>query len=267
MTVIVALRCAEGVVIGADSAVTLGTLGHQTVRQTYEKIEVVDGRALVAVSGPVGLAQRIVGEVQKGGAEKRFRGEPWEVMTVLRRSFAPHIEDELRAAQQAVPVIGPAAAQASALSHSIVAMPVRGEARLFQFDALGAPEEATAQLPFACVGSGQPLADPFMAFLRSIFWDEGKFPRLTDGIFATLWTVQQAIDVAPSGIAGPAQLFTLEREGSDWIAVKLADEELQEHYQAIDQAKKALRDFPRSLQVPSADVPPPPLPPEASPTG
>lgn len=259
MTLIVGVRCSEGVVIGADSAATLGALGQQTVRQDCDKIEVVRDRVLVAVSGPLGLAQRFVGEVARRWAAQKLSGESWEVMGKLRSAFAPHIEEEMRAAQAALPVIG-ATALTSAVSQTLVALPLKRQAYLFQFDQQGAPEEATVQIPFVCIGSGQRLADPFMAFIRGILWEAGKYPSLADGIFAALWTIQQAIDVAPGGLGGPVHIFTLNPQGGDWRAREIPSDELQEHYQAIDQARAALRDFRKTLQAPAEDVPQPPSP-------
>jgi hypothetical protein len=259
LTLIVGVRCGEGVVIGADSAATLGTLGQPTVRQPCDKVEVIEDRLLLAVSGPVGLAQRIAGEVGRAWATKTLRGESWEVMTLLRRAFLPHLEDEFKAAQVAQPVIGRAALE-DALSHTLLAMPVKKEPCLFQFDAQGAPEEATENLPFVCIGSGRLLADPFMAFVAGLFWQKGKFPTLPNGVFATLWTIRQAIDLAPGGLADPIQIFTLAGDGSDWKARKLDDADLQEHFEAIEQAKAALQNFRKALQPPYQEAPPPPSP-------
>ncbi len=64
MTLIVGLKCSDGIVLGADGAATLGVMGHQTARQTTKKLTILSESVVVGVSGPVGLAQRVAGEVQ-----------------------------------------------------------------------------------------------------------------------------------------------------------------------------------------------------------
>lgn len=258
MTLIVGIRCTDGVVIGADSAATLGALGQQTVQQSYTKVEVIDAKLLMGVSGPVGLAQRLEGEVASAWLKKELKGESWQVMQALRQKFLPHLKGEFEAGAMAQPVIG-VAAHSSALSYTLLAMPIKNQPYLFHFDQQGAPEEAKHDLPFMCIGSGQQLADPFLAFLKGVFWEEGKFPALADAVFATVWTISQAIDLAPGGLAHPVQVFTLRKERSDWTARKLADNDLQEHNQAITEAARALRGFRDSMrQGEDVSLPPPP---------
>lgn len=187
MTLIVGVRCQDSVVVAADSAATFGNLGQPTVAQpTDKKIEILDDRVILAVSGPVGLGQRFRGALTQlmRDHDKRLRGESWQVMTEIRSAFHPHIETEFQAATVAVPVIGNQAAANSALSASVVALATpKGGPTLFQFNAQGAPEESTAQLPFVCVGIGQILADPFIAFIKDVFWERGEFPTLPEGVF------------------------------------------------------------------------------------
>ena len=173
MTLLIGVLCEDGAVLGADSAATLGALGNSTISQPVaSNIEVIDGRALMGVSGPLGLGQRLKGEFA-ARIRKILPADSWKAMTELREIFQHHLESELRAAAAAAPVVGPQIAAASALSHSVVAVPVGGRVALFEFDQQGAPEEHTADLPFGCAGSGQPNADPFMAFMRDVFGQTG----------------------------------------------------------------------------------------------
>jgi len=241
MTLIVAVKCVDGVVMGADSAATYGALGTPTVRQpTERKIEIIDERVLIGCAGPIGLAQRLRGELEIFLKDKKSRGKPYQVMTDMRRAFASHINDELDAAGRAQRVIG-SAAQSSALGFSLVAMVPDGTPTLFTFDQQGAPEEASDQLPFVTIGSGQASADPFIAFLRGIFWEPGKLPTRAEGQFAVVWTLRQCIETTPGGIAEPIHLFELAGDGQKFVARHVEDAELQEHIQAVDDAKEVLR--------------------------
>ena len=64
LTLIVGIKCTDGVVLGADGAATLGVMGTPTVRQAVKKLTIIDRQVVVGVSGPVGLAQRFTNEVE-----------------------------------------------------------------------------------------------------------------------------------------------------------------------------------------------------------
>ena len=255
MTLLVGVLCSDGVIIGADSAFTMGVLGQQTVSQSALKIEVVEGRALIATSGPVGLGQRLAGTFGDVLRENRIPTslKSYKAMGVLREAFREPIESELKAAAIAQGVIG-SAAFSSALSATLLAMSVNGRPALYQFDQQGAPEEATAKIPFVCLGSGQTIADPFMAFLRGIFWEPDTLPTINEGLFAPVWTLSQAIDVSPGGLGRPIRVFTLCQEGPRCEARQVEDSELEELKQAVDGARDSLKHY-RTVD-PNVQAPP-----------
>ena len=56
MTILVGIRCHDGVVIGSDSATTnFDMAGNSTTYGTAEKIDIVDEEVLVAHAGSIGL--------------------------------------------------------------------------------------------------------------------------------------------------------------------------------------------------------------------
>ncbi len=263
MTLIVGVKCSDGVVVGADGAATLGAMGQQTIRQNARKLNILSNRIIVGVSGPVGLGQRINGRISDLFSQNKLSGKnSVDGMTIIRQAIWPDIYGELQAATAAKDLIGQVALL-SALSHSVVAMPLDRKFGLFQFDQQGAPEEATDDLPFVSIGSGQPTADPFLAFIRKVFWPN-SLPTLEMGIFSTLWTLRHAIETNPGGVADPKQIMVLERQGKDFNAHELASEELEEHDEAITAAESVLGDF-RSLTGGKSSPTPATAPPEPPP--
>lgn len=249
MTLIVGILCSNGVVIGADSAATMGSLGNRTVIQPTKKLEIVSERMILGVSGAVGLGQRFASEITTAYGERQFvNTQPIDAMNIISERFRKHIYAEFEAARNASAVVGNGIASSPAITTSVVAMTISDKAELFQFDHQGAPEKATQGLPFISVGSGQPIADPFLCFLRKIFWSDAE-PNLNDGIFATYWTLMHAIEVNPGGVAGPIHIATLSKErtgrgsNTDWIARELTPEELQEHDEAMKAAQNKLAHF------------------------
>jgi hypothetical protein len=259
MTLLVGVLAEGGVIIGADSAATMGAAGLQTIRQaTATKVEVVRGQALVAVSGPVGLGQRLTAAVEEYvRTVQRANDPPVRVMTELRQRFAPIINSEWEAAAQAQPVLGRGVVLPSVMSHSLVALCAAGVPTLIQFDQQGAPEHATSALPFVCAGSGMANADPLMGFFRDVFLPTGQLPTLADATFVAVWTLLEAIELAPAYVSGPIHFYVLEPGNGGCVARELAPEELEEHKQMCHDA----RDHLASFRTQPVAAPPPPEPP------
>jgi hypothetical protein len=223
------------------------------------KIDTCDGRALIAVSGPVGLGQRFGGVFKAILDDGTLTSPSWEAMTKISAAFRPHIEAEIGPARAMAQLIGQEAYN-SVLSHSVVAMCLDGAAHVFQFDQQAAPEEASASLPFVTIGSGQQLGDAFMAFFSDVLWTHGKLPSIGQGVLATLWTLEESIRVSPAGLQAPSRIWVLEASASSCNSRELEKSDLDEHYQAIEELKAALRGYKHKLPVPDSAPPKPPPP-------
>jgi 20S proteasome alpha/beta subunit len=257
MTLIIGIQCEDGIVLGADGAATLGTsLGVRTVRQSVKKLTKIGECVAIGTSGPVGLGQRFGAALQKLWDDKKLSGKsPNEVMTILQKEFWQFAELEFRAVQVTGPILGQAALE-SAISCTIVVMPIAREARLIQFNHQCSPELASHDLPFVAIGSGQPLGDMFLAFLRRIFWKDHR-PKVTEGVLATVWALTQAIKTNTGGVSDPIQVMTLEKVNGDWKVEELAEDDLSEHYQAIKDAERTLTDYRTYLNPEKPGTPPP----------
>ena len=249
MTLIVGIKCKDSIVLGADGAATLTSFTEGTVIQKVRKLDIILDCIVFGSSGPIGLGQRYRGEIESIWKSRRLVNKlPHEVMDILRRELWKYAEVEWKCAETCRPVIGGAAAMA-AMCLAIVAIPISGFPHLFQFNHQCSPEEATTDLPFVSIGSGQKIADPFLAFIRHIFWSD-KPPNLSEGVFATLWTLAHAIRTNPAGVADPIQIVTLSKNGKskEFQAHELSRDELQEHGVAIKMAEDSLKNFRNSLK-------------------
>src|SRR5258708_11048106 len=172
MTLIIGIKCSDGIVMGADGAATFGSLGQQTIRQETKKLDIIENRVIVGTSGPIGLGQRIKSEIQAlwtDGRQNLGAQKPAEAMRIVREAlWQKHLNLEMQVAQVTAGVIGQQLALQIALSQTVVCLPLNGVSRLIQFDHQGPPEEAMITLPFVAIGSGQSIADPFLAFLRRL---------------------------------------------------------------------------------------------------
>jgi 20S proteasome alpha/beta subunit len=83
MTVLVGVRCTDGVVVGADSAATSAAGNMHLLKLAADKIVLVGGRVIVAGTGQIGLGQRFAEVVKQAHDQKVFQNSTVEVAKVL----------------------------------------------------------------------------------------------------------------------------------------------------------------------------------------
>lgn len=240
MTLIVGIRCSDGIVMASDSAATMSTGNLPTIgQQEMIKIYKLGEAMLAGFTGAVGMGQLVCGALDTAWKEGVFKElkTPEDAM----RAVAKIILNELVPFLQSAKLTHPLGLNvSSSLCKSLVAMPVKKKGCLFSFDYNGAPEKATAYLPFVAVGSGQPIADPFLAFIKRLLWKE-KEPSLAEGRLAAVWTIEHVKQTNPGGVAGTTQLATLASDTEVGKAVCFYDaDHIQEHLEQVQSAETAL---------------------------
>lgn len=248
MTLIIGIKCKDGIVMGSDGAATLGTMGQTTIVQPVRKLETISNAIVLGVSGPIGIGQIFKGVIKKLWEEDKFHGkkESYEAMEFLSKSLWEHLKPEFQKASIAKSVIGNIALM-STICSILIAIPISKKLCLFQFNQQCSPEEATDNLPFVSIGSGQKIADPFLAFLRRIFWPN-ELPSLEDGILTALWTLEHAIRTHPGGVSDPKQIVTIKKENNKYKTYEFQEKELEEHLEEIYDIEKYLSEYPSKLK-------------------
>ena len=249
MTLIVGAVCSEGIAIGADSGATfvpgnVGGIGNGqgTAMQPTSKLHVVDAKLVMGVSGAMGLGQKYLDRVEellKAGQLSQNQDSLATVQRKIEEALWKDTSVEIARANQVYgPTLGVNAVQ-TVSTHSLIALSVgRGKKPcLLQCDFQGKTEASNPDLPFVAVGSGQPIADPFLSFLRRIFWKKGEL-SLRDGIFAIAWTLDHAIKESPGGLSEPIEVAILDGKG----ARLLEQEELDYHRLSVDEFEQAMQD-------------------------
>lgn len=267
MTLIVGVKCSDGLVLGADSTATYVTpLGQPTIRQeTSAKLHIatdVSGRLVVAVSGPIALSQSYSDEVDHYVRSHNNR-VTWktvqEAKTELTKMFWKHAGPTYERAGIVARVIGQAAV--NECNHQAAAMFALGDgSHLIQFTGHCNAEEVTVDLPFVSLGSGQVSADPFLAFIRRIFWPTG-LPSLLDGKLATIWTLDEVIKHTPGGIGGNVRVAVLAKDPQgEGKCSELSIEEIDDHRQVLSRMEGKMREV---ITLPTTGVETIPEPPSA----
>lgn len=259
MTVVIGILAENGVVIGTDGAATLmQPASARTIEQPTRKIDIVlDGAVIVAGTGEVGLHQRFVDTVRSGLAQRLHGQDAREPLRLVEETSKEAIErfDSTHALKTHSNSTG---TRHWADYGALVAFWADGKPHLceFQVGCLQPELKKRDSVWFVSIGSGQPIADPFLAFLRRVFCPQG-LPQLACARMMTCWTLIHAIDVNPGGINEPLQIAVLEgpskdRGGSRTPTARMLDEgDIQEHRDLVAEAERHLADF-RKEQAGSA---------------
>ena len=130
---------------------------------------------------------------------------------------------------------------------ALIAMPCQGQPLLIEFPASGfQPEVKTDDLWYASMGSGQLVADPLLGFIRTTFWEDNSPPPIQEGVFAATMVLKLGCDMAPVAVSGPIRIAILgadSEKNGQLSARRLAEEELAEHQQSVEDAIEHLRGY------------------------
>jgi ATP-dependent protease HslVU (ClpYQ) peptidase subunit len=233
MTILVGIRCTDGIVIGADSSATFVGVQNSTIEQpTNKKISVIYDQFIVAGTGAVGHHQRFSALVTELYDKKTFSGKSdLEIAKILSSELIKELSSTHSPADQYSALV------AYPAKHQPVLIELAGGRSQFQ------PElKELDGLWFASMGSGQQIADPFLALFRQVFWSGGP-PDVTGGIFTALWALKHACDVNPGGIKEPIHIAVLRQVDGELAAKKLNDQELAEHTNMVEEATRHFAAF------------------------
>ncbi|HUT24798.1 MAG TPA: hypothetical protein VM492_10685 [Sumerlaeia bacterium] len=246
MTVLVGLYCTDGVVVGSDGSTTfLGAGNTRTIEQPSKKIHLIGESIILASTGSIGLNQRFTEAVGKAWENKHF----WDLSAIdFGKKLSAIGINDFAETQTPKGDFG-----------CLVAFPAMGKAHLCELAVTDfQPELKNEKIWYCSMGSGQAIADPFLGFMRRIFWTEGP-PKLSEGVFAVVWTLSHTIDVNPGSINEPIQVAVLEHARGRLCARPVPDGELDEHRSAVGEAEESLRKWRDAIQESKpAELPRPP---------
>ena len=250
MTILVGVLCEDGVIIGADSSSTFGIGQFRTVEQPCKKIFVLNGSVIVAGTGHVGLNQRFCKIVEDCFRDSSFlKQHPIEKAKILTIKGKADFQS----------TGAPFAGQYGAL----LAFAQNSKLYLVEFATDTFQPEFKETIWFVSMGSGQPIADPFLGLMRRTFSSKGP-PKTPTGLFITTWTLHHTCEVNPGGIKEPIDLATLVLSDGKEIAKVLEKEMVEEHWENVQSAYDYLAAFSKEQQPEKSNgyihsIPEPPL--------
>lgn len=250
MTVLVGVLCSDGVVIGSDSIATSAAGVHPLLNiQSNSKIEIFESSVIVAATGAVGLSQRLSYHVELAVQGGVFRN--------LNRNDASG-NVSTRFLQDCAKTLVQHNSQHGIQFGALLAAVVKGKPCLIEYDGVGfQPEAKEGNLFFVSMGSGQILADPFLAFVKRVLWNNA-LPTVEDAKFGVYWVLEHTIKLAPGGVGRPIRMASLSQVNGKWVAAKLESDAGAAEY--IAELEDYIGKFPQS-KIDSASASTPPLPP------
>lgn len=236
MTVLVGILCQDGVVIGADSSATSASGGIPTIEQKTHKLHLIDSKVIVAGTGAMGLGQRFQHIVETQWNSGLFKNKTSDAVTILCRETLLNF--------------GNTGIQQPKIQYgALCAFPSNGALHLCEFEAnTFQPELKTDKFWYVSMGSGQLIADPFLGFIRRVFWQD-TLPTLNEGILAATWALTHTIDLNTGGIKDPINVAVLTKKKTDIEARELDEDELLEYKEQIRSLEKYIGNYKKTSVV------------------
>ncbi len=238
MTLIIGVKCKDGIVLGSDSIETFGT---EIEQEVSNKIGFLARDALIASAGAVGLSQLIKAKLQTSWETVRRQDDIYSVRILLEGIIWAEIRRAMQQVSEAQELLNKDASSTVQCS-SLIAFPVNRSPVLLRFNVIAQSDEITHESPFVSIGSGDFQADPFLAFVKRVAWN-GRYPdSIDDGVFGVLWALKHVIEVNGGlGVGGSPVIATLQPLGDKWEADIRTDPLLDQHLERIGEAEDAVR--------------------------
>jgi hypothetical protein len=245
VTSIVGISCVDGVVIGTDSSATFAAGKQPTIEQPTDKLDIIQDHVIVAGTGQVGLGQRFCAVVSRMWTGQFPKKTPLEIGKALAKEGINDFAQTDAAKGQ---------------YGALVAFAAGNQPYLCEFASADfQPELKNDKIWYVSMGSAQFITDPFLGFLREVFWDGGR-PKLQDAIFAVTWVLEQAVALNPGGVSAPIRLAILEQVNGKYQSRRPDDAELAQHRENVVAVKAHLRKFKTEAHQPAAAAALPDIP-------
>ena len=227
MTVIIGVICKDGAIIGSDSSATFAAGNVRTVEQKTKKVILIDDNKIMCGTGEVALSQRFEQIIQRYWRDNDLS-----------------LKSQIDIAKELYNITFTDFKQTNSNFNQFgacLSFYHNGSFCLCEFPwQTFLPEFKTESLWYVSMGSGQPITDPFLGFVRKIFWED-KQPSLNEGIFGTIWALNHVIDVNPGGIGNPVQIGVLDNSAKS--AKLLTERELEEHIEYVNDFEKYMKRY------------------------
>ena len=226
MTIVVAFLCSDGVVVAADSMITLSVNNEPQVRNTGKKVAILDGPQVFAFSGSADLGARFRRAADDAHTKINLDADPLKYPLHLS-----HVMQNQFLSTGASGKVSPVLAYVHKdVPHCCIFVDTPPQPQLLDEDRF-----------YGSLGSVTASAELFLRFLVGVFCPKGQ-PNVRKGVFLATWAIEYVIETAPSSVAGPIQVVTLERDDQNaFVARELPALMIERQQEAIESARMSLR--------------------------
>jgi hypothetical protein len=215
------------------------------------KIKLFSDNVIVACTGSIGYAQRLHEHIEaaiKGGVFSNLVAR--ECTTNISKRFLTDLQGSM----------APFNPQNGVGFGALIAANLKDGPLLVEYATNDfQPEIKTEKLFFVSMGSGQMLADPFLAFVSKVLW-KSKMPTVDEAKLGVYWVLDHTIKLAPGKVGPPLRLATLRETGGKWTA---DEQDTQEFAQYVEELEDHIGTFIRA-PIEGAKANPPPAVPTAN---
>ena len=272
MTIIVSALCEDGVVFGADEAMTTSVPGGPTVAQhPTDKIRVLhEDNAGFLHTGELGAGQRIAAalEAKVKKTPGLHKKTPTEIEAMVRQELqqvpdpltdlAAKLVEQARVPMNPAPLVEMSKRR---LGGGFVIMPSDEGPMVVAFegyDAIWRLEQG--KMHWAVAGSGTLTGDPFMEFVARVAWG-GEIPPVEQCQIGVYWALLHAIKTGAPGVGGHPAIATMLPRGNKGHqkCERLGDAELGEIVAKVESLEGSIfHHLHGRVQGPQEDIPEPP---------
>jgi len=252
VTIIIGVLCSDGAVIGADTQATVANAGGNVGKEPTKKLRVLTDRdAIYTHTGEAGAGQRI-GEMlkttldAKPASPAKLRDEIQNQLPGIYQQIMDGAARNVASAPEGVQthLLMSLRRQLSPSNGGFVATYIGEEIALVAFENLEEIWLVDQKNPSAVMGSGSSVGAPFMSFVRRVLW-KGEVPTVQDAVLGVAWALSHAIDHAPTGVGGDAEIAVCQRLEGELRVEQLGEEDLAGVRQLIGDIETAITDVGR----------------------
>jgi hypothetical protein len=195
------------------------------------KIKIFDGAVIMATTGSVGYTQRLHHHLELAVKGNVFRN-------LTAREATSNVSNRFLTDLQGSKA--PTWPQEGLRFGGLMAAAGKDGPFLAEFETTGFQVEfRTGKIFLGSMGSGQMLADPFLAFVSRVLW-RSEMPNVDQGKFGVYWVLSHTIKLAPGKVGLPICLATLTKVNNAWVA---KEQDTQEAGQYINELEDYIGRF------------------------
>lgn len=235
MTLIIGVKCSNGIVIGADSAVVQGN-----IRYTTDKIKKISESVVIGTAGFLDLSQKVEEIFKLKYLEGKLSNlNPHTAIEEINNAFYQAVRNDWTIAIEAIKCFGQAN---NLIFQGLTALSVQNNLRLYNTWYECRTYEITTSNPIITIGSGSTNADSFLTFIHRVLLNK-KVPTITDGVFLTLWALQHAILISAGDVCGPPKILTMENKDDAIKTIEMCEDDFKETYDFIKEVELYICDY------------------------